>query len=113
MGISPEQFVQIYHKIGEVRFVKAENDTAGFAWIETRGNELHIHALFILPAFRRRGISSAFFQELESEFSGKVEFLELGVEEANHNAIALYQKQAFDIFRKIPELGYWVMRKQL
>jgi hypothetical protein len=55
MGISPEQFVQIYHKIGEVRFVKVKNNTA----------------------------------------------------------IDLYQKQAFDIFRKIPELGYWVMRKQL
>jgi ribosomal protein S18 acetylase RimI-like enzyme len=113
MGISPEQFVQIYRTTGEVRVIRKYHETAGFAWIEKRGNELHIHALFILLAFRRRGIGSAFFQELESEFNGKVEFLELGVEEINHNAIALYQKQGFDTFRKIPELGYWVMRKFL
>jgi ribosomal protein S18 acetylase RimI-like enzyme len=113
MGISQEQFVQIYRTTGEVRVIRKDHETAGFAWIEKRENALHIHALFILPAFRRRGIGSAFFQELESEFSRKVEFLELGVEEINHNAIALYQKQGFDTFRKIPELGYWVMRKYL
>jgi len=42
-----------------------------------------------------------------------VEFLELGVEEKNHNAIDLYQKQGFKTTREISELGYWVMRKQL
>ncbi len=113
MGISPEQFVQIYQTTGEVRVIRKDHETTGFAWIEKRENTLHVHALFILPAFRRQGIGTAFFRELENEFSGKVEFLELGVEEVNHNAIALYQKQGFDTFRKIPELGYWVMRKQL
>ncbi|MEE4194695.1 MAG: GNAT family N-acetyltransferase, partial [Anaerolineae bacterium] len=113
MGISPEQFVQIYRTTGEVRVIRKDYETAGFAWIEKRGNALHIHALFILPAFRRQGIGTAFFQELDNEFSGKVEFLELGVEEINHNAIALYQKQGFNTFRKIPDLGYWVMRKFL
>jgi hypothetical protein len=55
MGISPEQFIQIYQTTGEVRVVEVENGTA----------------------------------------------------------IALYQKQGFNTFRKIPELGYWVMRKDL
>lgn len=113
MGISPEQFVQIYRTTGEVRVIQKDHETAGFAWIEKRDNTLHIHALFILPTFRRQGIGTAFFQELKNEFSSKVEFLELGVEEANHNAIALYQKQGFETTREISELGYWVMRKQL
>ena len=74
---------------------------------------MHIHALFILPAFRRRGIGTAFFQNLENEFSGEVDFFELGIEEKNHTAIDLYQKQGFKTTREIAELGYWVMRKQL
>ena len=59
MGLTPEQFVELYHTRGEVRTLRHRGTVAGFFWCDGRDRELHLHAIFVLPDRRGLGIGSA------------------------------------------------------
>ena len=50
---------------------------------------------------------------LEDEFRGRVDVIELGVEQDNVIAQSLYTAQGFTVEDVLPELGFEIMRKRL
>lgn len=67
-----------------------------FYWsMEYGGNFIFIDEIFVEQAHRNQGISSTFFQWLESEFRGKAVGFFLEVEPSNDRALTLYQRMGF------------------
>jgi len=113
MGVTWREFEQLYERRGHVRTVRCDGVVAGYYWIEQRGGGLHLHAIFVLPRHRGRGIAGAALESLEDEFRGKVDVIELGVEQDNVIAKSLYTAQGFTVEDVLPELGFEIMRKRL
>jgi len=113
MGITWPQFEKLYESRGEVRTMSRDGSVVGYCWIEHRGTELHLHAIFVLPEQRGRGIGSAALNALEAEFHNRVEVIELGVANDNTAARRLYERHGFEVQQVLPELGFTVMRKHL
>lgn len=113
MGLTLDQFTQLYGTRGEVRTIRHRGTVAGYYWIEKRDRHLHLHAIFVLPEHRGLGIGSAAMQDLEREFGSQVDHIELGVHEANEGAKSLYLRQGFKVEKTLPELGFVIMRKRL
>jgi len=113
MGLTWSEFEQLYERRGHVCTVRCVGVVAGYYWIEQRRRELHLHAIFVLPEHRGRGIGGAVLEELEDEFRGKVDVIELGVEQDNVIAKSLYTAQGFAVEDVLPELGFEIMRKRL
>jgi ribosomal protein S18 acetylase RimI-like enzyme len=113
MGLSWAQFEALYAARGEVRTLRSAGEVAGYSWIELRDRELHLHALFVLPERRGRGIGAAALRSLEAAFRAQVDVIELGVSEDNPRARALYERCGFEIEATLPDVGYPIMRKWL
>ncbi len=113
MGLTWDQFEELYETRGEVRTLKRMGAVVGFCWIEHRGSELHLHAIFVLPEQRGRGIGSATLRSLEAEFQDQAEVIELGVENDNAAARRLYERHGFEAAKVLPEVGFTVMRKRV
>ena len=113
MGLTWGEFEQLYERRGHVRTVRCDGVVAGYYWIEQRSRELHLHAIFVLPEHRGRGVGRAALEGLEDEFRGKVDVIELGVEQDNVIAKSLYTAQGFTVEDVLPELGFEIMRKRL
>jgi GNAT superfamily N-acetyltransferase len=89
LGLTADEVAQLPHEIGELRTVEEDGATAGDVWLELRGPALHVHALLLEPRFRGRGIGGRVLSELEDEFPGRIDQIELGVEPGNTGAAAL------------------------
>jgi ribosomal protein S18 acetylase RimI-like enzyme len=111
LGLTPERVAELPHEIGELREVEEDGAVAGYAWIELRERTLHVHALLLEPEFRGRGIGGRVLSELEDEFRGRIEEIELGVEPGNAPALRLYERAGFE--RVGERLGFRIMRKRL
>ena len=106
-------FVELFETVGEVRAVRDGDDLAGFVWIEVRDRDLHVHGIILRPEFRRRGIGAGILEDLEAEFAGKVDAVELGVRMSNEGAIRFYEGHGFRLERSIDEIGFRVYRKAI
>jgi ribosomal protein S18 acetylase RimI-like enzyme len=113
IGLTWSQLEGLYESRGEVRTLKRGRVVEGYYWIEQRGRELHLHAIFVLPEQRGRGVGSAALRSLEDEFRGKVDVIELGVEQDNVGARSLYERHGFKVEQVLPDLGFDIMRKRL
>jgi ribosomal protein S18 acetylase RimI-like enzyme len=111
LGLTPERVAELPHEIGELREVEEDGAVAGYAWIELRERTLHVHALLLEPEFRGHGIGGRVLSELEDEFRGRIEEIELGVEPGNVPALRLYERAGFE--RVGERLGFLIMRKRL
>jgi len=113
MGLTWPAFEKLYESRGEVRTIRADGIVAGYDWIEHRGRELHLHAIILLPEHRGRGIGGTVLRALEREFAGRVDVIELGVEQDNTGARSFYLREGFAAERVLPDLGFEVMRKRV
>ena len=113
LGITWSEFERLYASRGEVRAITADGEPVGYYWIEHRGRELHLHAIFVLPSYRGQGIGTAALRALEREFRGEADVFELGVREANEGARSLYEREGFATASTLAEIGFVVMRKQM
>lgn len=87
LGLTREQFAQVYRTTGEVRVVRDAGADVGYVLIEKRDRTLHLHALILRPSARGRGIGTRVLQALRAEFSSRVDEIELEVQEGNTQAI--------------------------
>lgn len=111
LGITHEEFIQLYHRTGETRSIRNGDHLVGFVWIEHRGRELHIHGIIVLEEWRGRGIGAEVLRLLEIEFCGDADTIELGVQTSNSGARRFYQRMGFRaIDREIPK-GFVVLHK--
>jgi len=111
LGLTPERVAELPHEVGELRAVEDDGTTAGYVWLELRERTLHVHALLLEPEFRRHGIGGRVLSELEDEFRGRVDEIELGVEPGNAPALRLYERAGFEGVGE--RLGFLIMRKRL
>ena len=62
------------------------------------GNEMKLHKLYVDPAQQRKGFGSLLLQQVEADSRGRgFQTLILAVNKANHQAIAAYRKNGFNI----------------
>ncbi len=113
MGATWEQFGEMVRTVGEVRVLRRDGTLVGYAWIEQRSRELHVHGLALVPEMRGRGIGTRMFSDLEAEFGDRVDVVELGVHESNADARRLYERLGFRTARTLPDVGFIVLRKPL
>jgi ribosomal protein S18 acetylase RimI-like enzyme len=111
LGLTADEVARLPHEIGELREIEDDGAVAGYAWIELRERTLHVHALLLEPQFRGHGIGGRVLSELEDEFRGRIDEIELGVEPGNAPALRLYERAGFE--RVGERLGFLIMRKRL
>ncbi|MDD4903541.1 MAG: GNAT family N-acetyltransferase [Candidatus Bipolaricaulis sp.] len=99
LGMTRDQFAEIYRTTGEIRIVLDDGCAVGALWIEERDRQLHIHAIILRPEARGRGIGTRIIQSLKNEFSPRVDEIELGVQDSNADAIRFYERVGF---REVP-----------
>jgi len=113
MGLTWTRFSDMFRSIGRVRAVYAGDVMAGFVWIELRDRILHIHGLVIEPELRGAGIGTAILCDLESEYQGRVDVIELGAHASNRRARRLYERMGYAIEETLPDVGFFILRKHL
>jgi ribosomal protein S18 acetylase RimI-like enzyme len=60
----------------------------------------------------RSAIGTKVLRDLEQEFRGKVDIMELGVRDSNEGAVSLYEREGFATVSRLEDIGFLVMRKQ-
>jgi len=113
LGMSIEQFAEVYRTTGEIRVVLVDGDDVGCLWLEKRERQLHVHAIILRPGARDRGIGTRVVHALRREFSSRVDEIELGVQDENVNAVRFYERSGF---RRVPvdtAQGFSIMRLSL
>ncbi len=108
-----QDFERLFRSTGQVFGIYEEGQLAGFYWIEQRERVLHLHGPFVKPSFQGHGIGSQVLKMLESEYSSRVNAVELGVHDSNAQAKSLYEKVGFETIKRLDELGFSVMQKRL
>lgn len=79
-----------------------EGETAGYALLaktfsqEAGGLVIWIEELYVLPAFRSKGLGQEFFRFLEETNKADIARIRLEVEDENEGAIALYERMGFE-----------------
>ena len=112
-GLSWPEFEALYRTRGEVRAIRKDGSVVGYYWIERRGKELHLHAIYVFPPHRDKGVAAAAIGALEREFETQVDAIELGVEETNKKARSLYERLGFQVEGRLVDLGFLLLRKRL
>ena len=107
------QFDHLFRTVGHVCGIYEGQRLAGFYWIEQRGRILHLHALIVKSQFQNRGIGTQVLNMLASGNRDNVNSIELGVHESNERAIRMYERQGFKTVRKLDDLKFRIMQKQL
>ncbi len=113
MGMPVDTFKRLFRVAGWVYGVYDGRALAGFAWIELRGEVLHIHGLVLWKEFQGRGIGTHILGTLEKEFHGKAKAIEIGVYSSNDRASAFFERQGYRVDRAREDLGFHVLRKPL
>ena len=86
---------------GDIRVFEYDGNVAGYAilvWFwsnEYGGNKLVVDEIYVLPEYRGKGISTAFFQFLTAHFAASAVALELEVTPGNAAARRLYERLGF------------------
>ncbi len=113
MQMTLAEMQHLFQTVGQVHGIYQDGVVAGFYWIEARGRTLHLHGLILKQAFQRQGIGTAVLKQLEADYLGRVETIELGVHQANAGARALYEKLGYLSVKHLEALGFYIMQKPL
>jgi len=113
LGITWPEFEQLYASRGNVRAITVGEESVAYCWIERRSRELHLHAIFVRPSERGRGIGTEILRGLEDEFREEADVFELGVRMTNRGARSLYERVGFATVSSLDEIGFLLMRKPL
>ena len=77
--------------------LEIDNRLAGYAFIWTIADEIHINNFAIHPSFRRKGLGLKLISFIFDEFQEYKKFY-LEVRKSNKAAISLYMKKGFGVF---------------
>jgi ribosomal protein S18 acetylase RimI-like enzyme len=113
MQMSVDQFEHLFRTVGRVYYILENEELAGFYWIEERERVLHLHALVLKSPFQGRGIGTQTLHMLASEYSGKMQTIELGVHESNEGAMRMYERNGFKTVKHLDDLRFRIMQKSL
>lgn len=113
MGWTWQEFGEMFRSVGDVRAIHRGSMAIGFVWIERRDRVLHLHGLALEPEHRRQGVGTRALADLEDEFRGHVDAIELGVHRSNDRARRLYERMGYRVARSHPETEFDILRKPL
>jgi len=113
MHMSMEEFDHLFRTLGRVYAIYDNKQCVGFYWIEERESVLHVHALILKQQFQGRGIGRQVLNMLAAEYNDRMKFIELGVHESNGRAIRMYERNGFSTVKRLDDLRFLIMRKQL
>ena len=87
---------------GKIVIFQKEDNIIGYSllvfyWSNEYGGEiLFIDELYVLPEFRKRGVSTGFIKYLEKEYSESAKIIQLEITPTNENAKRLYSNLGFE-----------------
>lgn len=113
MEMTGEEFGDLFRTVGQVYGIYKDGQLAGYFWIEEREAILHLHGLILKENFQGQGIGTQVLRELEARYGDRMAAIELGVHESNHRAEQLYERSGYQTVKRIDELGFEIMQKQL
>jgi ribosomal protein S18 acetylase RimI-like enzyme len=113
LGMSWEEFAHSFRTLGQVYGIYEGDDLAGFYWIELRGDVLHLHGLILDERFQGRGLGTGVLKKIGAEYGDQVRYIELGVDQANTRAKALYERLGYRIVKTREDVGFYIMQKEL
>ncbi len=113
MGIDEEEFLKLFANTGETFNILADDQFAGFYWIEKRDRILHIHGIVLDNAFQGQGIGKRVFKDLEDAYQKRADIMELGVHKTNEKAMQFYKQNGFSLHKELDELSFLILRKPL
>lgn len=113
LGMSWREFAHSFRTLGQVYGIYEDNDLAGFYWIESRGDVLHLHGLILDEGFQGRGIGTEVLRKLGAEYRDQVRYIELGVDQANSRAKAFYERLGYQVVEALDDVGFYIMQKEL
>lgn len=113
LGLTRREFQELFTSRGRLWVVTASGATAGFYWIELRGGVLHLHALILGRPFQGMGLGTRILRQIEIDHAPAAEAIELGVHDSNPHAKALYERCGYAEVRRLPEVGFTLLRKRL
>ncbi|HEX6303662.1 MAG TPA: GNAT family N-acetyltransferase [Anaerolineales bacterium] len=113
MGMDWEGFAHRFRTTGQVYGIYENDDLAGFYWVEMREDTLHLHGLIVSGEFQRKGIGTEVLHKIESEYGDLVSRIELGVDQANTRAKALYERLGYHVVKTLDDVDFCVMQKVL
>jgi ribosomal protein S18 acetylase RimI-like enzyme len=113
LGMSWEEFAGSFRTLGQVYGIYEDDDLAGFYWMELRGEALHLHGLILNEGFQGRGIGTRVLGNLAAEYRDQARYIELGVDQTNTKAKALYERVGYRVVKTLEDVGFYVMQKAL
>ncbi|MEJ5228726.1 MAG: GNAT family N-acetyltransferase [Pseudothermotoga sp.] len=113
LGVTVEEFKELFRKRGKVYVVYLQEQVVGFFWTEKRDETLHIHALIVEDEFQGRGFGRKILQEIEGQYSEGAKVLEIGVHLSNDRARKLYEDFGFVKVKELNDIGFMIMQKDL
>ncbi len=113
MEMTRDKYRRLFKTVGQVVGIYDDGHVAGFYWIEERENALHLHGLILKDTFQGRGIGSQVLRDIETRYSERMDYIELGVHQSNTGAIKLYKKFDYKTVEVLDDLGFEVMQKEL
>ena len=108
-----EEVQHLFRTVGQVYGIYQEDALAGFYWIEERDNVLHLHGLVLASEFQGKGIGTQVLTMLASNYSGKMQTIELGVYESNIGARRLYERLDYQVVEYKDDLRFYIMQHSL
>ena len=106
--VSDDHFVRTFQELmrsdayANCYIFTLDDQVAGYALLartfsqEAGGLDDWVEEVYVLPAFRGRGIGNAFFAKLQKERPDAVKRFRLEVEKENDGAVRLYRSLGFD-----------------
>jgi len=113
MNLQWTEFIDIFKHTGQVFGVYDNDELTGFFWIEVKERTLQLYTIIILEEYRGMGIGSEVMNMLFHLYASSMDCIELGVRENNTQAIALYERLGFNVVKKMDELGFLIMQRDL
>ncbi len=94
--------------------IEVQGDSVGYIWFNEEVNSIWITAIVLQSEYQRRNIGQRVMNYLinESRKEGK-EFIELGVQHNNKNALQFYYKLGFEQFDHVKSVNTDLIRLKL
>ena len=110
IGFTWEELAQAMGTVGWTAAATVDDRVVALLWLELRNEVLHVHAIVVVPEWRRLGIGPRVLRRLAEEHRGDARVVELGVHDSNGAARRMYDALGFEVVAVRPEAGFSVLR---
>lgn len=110
VGFTWEALHDAMATVGWTAAATVDGDMVALLWLELRGDVLHVHAITVVPEWRRLGIGPSVLRRLAADHLGEARVVELGVHDDNLAARRLYDALGFQPVATRPEAGFTILQ---